>query len=264
MVDIARARQRTLAVQMSRSTRLHRVHEIQRIRGDLERNGFPRTQMCLLVGLTGAAGFVASYLFLRAGLTEMWVRYLASLVVAYLFFLVLLWLWLRTRADDYNDLANLVPSPSDSSGPGYHGHGGEFGGGGASGSFDGPSIDVPVGSDVGPVGDALASATEAEEFAIPLVVLVLMGALLLSSLFVVYSAPILFAELIVDGVLSASLYRKLRGLETRHWLETAIRRTIWPFALTAAIVSALGWTMATYAPEAHSVGEVVLHAKQQR
>ena len=220
--------------------------------------------MCLLVGLTGGAGFVASYLFLRAGLTEMWLRYLASFVVAYLAFLVLLWLWLRTRSENYNDLANFVPSPSGSSDPAYRGHGGEFGGGGSSGSFDGPSVDVSVGSDAGPVGDALGFAAEAEDFAIPVVVLVLLGALLLSSLFVVYSAPILFAELIVDGVLSASLYRKLRGLETRHWLETAIRRTVWPFAATAAIVSAIGWGMAIYAPEAHSVGDVIVHVKQQR
>ena len=92
----------------------------------------------------------------------------------------------------------------------------------------------------------------------------LVGALLLSSLFVVYSAPILFAELIVDGVLSASLYRKLRELETRHWLETAIRRTAWPFAGTAAIVCDIGWAMAIYAPEAHSVGDVIAHAKQHR
>ena len=74
----------------------------------------------------------------------------------------------------------------------------------------------------------------------------------------------LFAELIVDGVLSASLYRKLRELETRHWLETAIRRTAWPFAGTAAIVCDIGWAMAIYAPEAHSVGDVIAHAKQHR
>lgn len=78
----------------------------------------------------------------------------------------------------------------------------------------------------------------------------------------VYSAPVLFAELLVDGVLSASLYRRLRGLETRHWLETAFRRTALPFALTAAIVSASGWGILLYAPEAHSIGDVISHSKQ--
>ncbi len=251
-----------------RFPRFHRVHEIERIRNHLERGGFPRLQMFLLVGLTGATGFTASYLFLQAGLTAMWLRYLAAFGIAYMGFLLLLWLWLRTRAEDYADfpdVANFDSSPSsapDAFPNVYSGSGGEFSGGGASGSFDGPIVPSPIATDSGPVGDALASVSEAEEFAIPLVVIILAGTLLLSSFYMVYSAPMLFAELLVDGVLSASLYRKLRGLETRHWLETAIRRTAWPFAFTATIVSSAGWGMAQYAPEAHSIGDVMVHAKQ--
>lgn len=244
----------------------HRHHEIKRIRGDLERDSFPRLQMFLLVTLTGASGFVASYILLHAGFVEMWLRYLASLGVAYLIFLALLWLWLRTRAEDYADLpdvSGVIPSGSDESGACYGGNGGDFGGAGASGSFDAPSEDISmIGDSSGSVGDALGTVAEAEEFAIPLVVLVLIGAMAFSSLFMVYSAPALFAELLVDGVLSASLYRRLRGLETRHWLETALRRTALPFVLTAVIVSASGWGMALYAPEAHSIGEVISHSKQ--
>jgi uncharacterized membrane protein YgcG len=251
---------------MSALPQFHRHREIRRIRGDLERDSFPRLQMFLLVTLTGASGFVASYLLLHAGLVEMWLRYLASLGVAYLMFLFLLWLWLRTRAEDYADFPDISgssPSGSGSSGTCYSGKGGESGGGGASGSFDAPSESTSAVSDpVNSVGDALGTAAEAEEFAIPLVVLILLGAMLFSSLFMVYSAPILFAELLVDSVLSASLYRRLRGLETRHWLETALRRTAMPFALTAAIVSASGWGMARYAPEAQSIGDVISHSKQ--
>lgn len=244
----------------------HRHHEIGRIRGDLERDSFPRLQMFLLVTLTGASGFVASYLLLHAGFVEMWLRYLASFGVAYLMFLFLLWLWLRTRAKDYADLPDISGSPSSgsgSSGTFYSGKGGDFGGGGASGSFDAPPESISVISDSGSsVGDALGTVAEAEEFAIPLVILILLGATLFSSLFMIYSAPVLFAELMVDGVLSASLYHRLRGLETRHWLETALRRTALPFALTAAIVSASGWGMALYAPQAHSIGDVISHSKQ--
>lgn len=224
--------------------------------------------MFLLVTLTGASGFVASYLLLQAGFVEMWLRYLASFALAYLVFLFLLWLWLRTRAEDYADFPDISGSPSSgsgSSGTCYSGNGGDFGGGGASGSFDAPSESISVIGDSGSsVGDALGTAAEAEEFAIPLVVLILIGAMLFSSLFMIYSAPILFAELLVDGVLSASLYRRLRGLETRHWLETAFRRTALPFALTAAIVSASGWGMALYAPEAHSIGDVISYSNQGR
>ena len=251
---------------MKKLTRLYRHHEIRKIRGDLERDGFPRLQMLLLVMLTGASGFFASFLLLHTGLVEMWLRYLASFGVAYLMFLVLLWLWLRTRAEDYTDVPDIsIQSSSGSDGPAtcYSGQGGEFGGGGASGTFDAPSESISViGDSDSPVGDALGTVAEAEELAIPLAALILIGAMIFSSLFMIYSAPMLFAELLVDGVLSASLYRRLRGLETRHWLETAMRRTAMPFALTAIIVSASGWAMTLYAPGAHSIGEVIYHLKQ--
>lgn len=235
---------------------LERLRAIRTTRAALERNEFPRLQMSLLVGLTGAAGFVASFLFLHAGMSTMWIRYLAAFGVAYLVFLFLLWLWLRTRADDYLEAADIVdalPLPSGPGGsvPSFGGKGGQFDGGGASGSFDGAP--EPASG----IGEVLGGAAEADEFAIPLLLLALVGALLLSSVFMIYSAPALFAELLVDAALSASLYRRLRGLQASHWLEAALRRTVWPFALTAALVSAAGWAMAVYAPGAHSIGEVM-------
>lgn len=257
-----------MASTISACPKLYRHREIQRIRGDLERGSFPRLQMMLLVVVTGASGFFASYVLLHAGFVEMWLRYLASFGFAYLVFLFLLWLWLRTRDEDHADLPDISgpPSSSGNSRTYYSGKGGEFGGGGASGSFDAPSegASLAIGDSGSSVGDALGTVAEAEEFAFPLVVLTIIGAMLFSSIFMIYSAPVLFAELLVDGVLSASLYRRLRGLETRHWLQTALRRTALPFAVTAAIVSACGWGMALYAPQAHSIGDVISHAKQDR
>jgi hypothetical protein len=244
--------------------RLSRFHEIQKIRDNLERDGLPRLQMTLLVLVTGISGFIASYVFLRVGLVEMWLRYLASFGIAYLIFLFLLWLWLRTRADDYVDIpdfSNTIPSGNGSHGVSYSGKGGDFGGGGASSSFDAPAEDVSIVGDAGDVmGEAVGAAAHAEEFAIPLIVLIFIVTLLLSTMLMIYSAPALFAELMLDGVLSASLYYRLRGLETHHWLETAVRRTAWTFLVTALIVSAIGWGMALYAPGAHTLGEVMLYA----
>jgi len=155
-----------IAIKISRQ--FYRHHEIHRIRSKLERDSFPRLQMMLLVSLTGASGFVASYLFLHAGLIEMWLRYLASFAVSYLVFLVLLWLWLRTRAEDYADVSVGLECPSSGSGGSgtcYSGKGGDFGGGGASGSFDMPSENLLVsGESEGMVGDALGTVAEAEEF----------------------------------------------------------------------------------------------------
>ena len=241
--------------------RLQRHQLVARLRDRLERQGFPRLQMLLLVSLTGAAGFVASFTLLRLGLTEMWLRYLAAFSFAYLAFLGLLWLWLRTKAEDYTDIPDVsgLTPPRDGSQDVDDFSGGDvsFGGGGASGSFDSPHSD-PVSDTMDSVGDVVSGA---DEFALPLVVIFFVGALLLSSVGIVYSAPVLFAELLVDGVLAASLYRRLRGLESQHWLETAVKRTVWPFVVTGLLVSAIGWGIQMYAPEANSIGEVLTYAK---
>ena len=235
-------------------------------------DGYPRLQMMLLVGLTGCAGFLTSYTLLHSGLHTIWVRYLLAMVVAYGAFLLLLWLWLKWPKTSWSDLldpTDLIPSRGGGGG-GISlptGGGGNFGGAGASAAFEAPAqaMSAPLldpgnliepssgGSDL--VGDAVGAVADSDEFAIPLMVIVLVLTLLLSSLWVIWSAPSLFAELLVDSALSAGLYHKLRQIPRRHWLETAIRRTIWPFLITTVVVVATGWGMNHLVPEAKSIGE---------
>lgn len=73
----------------------------------------------------------------------------------------------------------------------------------------------------------------------------------------IWSAPLLFAEIAVDALLAAGLYRRLRMLEPRHWMRAAVRRTILPFVLTTLAVSAAGFGMQACAPGARSLGEVL-------
>ncbi|QPI53241.1 hypothetical protein IV454_13265 [Massilia antarctica] len=215
--------------------------------------------MLLLVTLTGAAGFLASFLLLLAGLRSMWLRYPASIAVAYLAFLVLLWIWLRLRGGDIG-LPDLTPSGRGSGGS-YSGKGGSFDGGGASGNFDSPGGSImPDLGDSG-VDAALEAVGSAEELLIPLALLaaicVAMGAAVFMMFSLVSSAPLLFAELLVDGLLSASLYRRLRGLDRAHWIEPAIRRTGRAFLAAALSMAVAGAGLALYAPGAHSLGEVI-------
>lgn len=216
-----------------------RHREIRRIRAHLELTGFPRLKMMLIVGLTGACGWLGAFLLLRAGVTSMPWRYPLSVGIAYLAFLFFLWLWLRTKAEDYTD----CPS-GDFSGPS---------------NCHRPASDAPAtgggnSANDGGVTDVAEAVGGADEFAIPLFILILIGAMVLATGWIVYSAPVLFAELLVDGVLSASLYRRLKGLETRHWLETAIRRTAWPFGITTAVFWLVGIGLHALAPEATSIG----------
>lgn len=256
----------------SREAPLNRSRLVQRLQQHLERHAWPRAQMMLLVALTGAAGLLASFVLLQTGVHAMWLRYPLALGAAYLVFLGLLWLWLRTNASDYVDapgvsdasdaqcaqgtpdgldvLSNNTSSPEFTSGGG-----GDFAGGGASASFDAPASNT--------LGVSLGSVADADEFAIPLVVLLLAAGLALSSLYVVYTAPALFAELLLDGALAATLFRRLRGLATQHWIETAVTRTALPFLLTALFLGLCGAAMQAYAPEAHSLGDVLQHAARR-
>jgi len=131
----------------------------------------------------------------------------------------------------------MAPSPrSPGCPPGIQSEGGgDFGGGGASGSFDGTGdvTDAPVSSAATDASDAVGSVLEAEEFAIPLIAFALAFGIALAFLYVVYIAPALFAEVLVDGALSCALFRHLRGQDPRHWLASTVRHTAAPFAVTA-------------------------------
>lgn len=232
--------------------RLSSVHDVRRA---LERDQYPRLQMLIIVVLTGAAGFAASALMLHLGVTVMALRYLLALCVAYLMFFFIVWVWLRWRADGLDGIdlgGGELPSPSS---PSFSGKGGTFDGGGASGDYQ----PAPQASDLADSASKALDGVDVDvgDAAIPLFVAGLIAGVVFCALFVVYSAPLLFAELLVDGVLSASLYRRLRGIDRHHWLQTALRRTVWPFIFAAVSVTAIGACLSFYTPGAHSIGEAI-------
>ena len=246
---------------MRPSTQLIRRTElIRRMKHRLQARSFPRLQMALIVALTGGFGLLASFTLLGMGVTSMAVRYPTALTLAYAFFLFLIWLWIRTQAEDYADLPDLIdlaPRP-DGAGCGpplSSGEGGDFGGGGASGSWD-------ASSSTHPLSDSLGAAGDADELAIPLIAIVLALGIALALMYVVYVAPVLFAELLVDGALSYALLRRMHSEDRRHWLSSTFRRTLLPFVITAGFLAGVGAAMAVYAPGAHSIGQVLEHAGQ--
>ncbi|MCB1917067.1 MAG: hypothetical protein KDG52_15290 [Rhodocyclaceae bacterium] len=254
---------------------LARRAHVLKIRRRLEQESFPRLQMGLVVTLTGVAGLLASFVMLRAGIDAMVVRYPLAVVCAYLAFLLLLWLWLRTRAADWVDAGlsanpgpGLEPRPGSppfagepAQVPPWQAEGGAFGGGGASGHFGDASAVVEAGSASEDGADLSAASLseglgDADEFAVPFAALLLLVGMVLASFYVVWIAPVLFAELLVDGTLSYGLYRCLRRGD-RHWLRSAWRRTWLPFLLTAIFAALVGMALGEIAPGTRSLGEVV-------
>ena len=81
----------------------------------------------------------------------------------------------------------------------------------------------------------------------------LIGALI-ASLYIIYIAPLLLAEILIDGVLLVGLYKRVKHIDQQHWLRAAVRRTIIPALVTVMLFSIAGFAMQRVAPEAHSIG----------
>ena len=225
-----------------------RDKEVARVRAYLLRAGSPRVRMLVIVMLTGICGLGSSYLMLRAGVLSMPSRYAIALLIAYLAFLGLLRLFLDDSSPGNPDL-----------------RGNSF-----SNSHDPSSAQA---SSMHDIIDARSSRSDRrwfdgigfdDEFLLPLLALLALLAIACASAWVIATAPTLFAELVVDCAISAGLYRRLRTLERRHWLDTALRHTIWPFAATALVVVAFAFAAQHYRPQAHSIGGVFAPASGNR
>jgi hypothetical protein len=212
----------------------------------------------------------------------MWLRYPVVILLAYCLFLLLLRLWLAfQRAEDADHLDPHLDLPSLDLNPAastdyseafrFSGAGGDAGGGGAGGSW-GESVVSSTSSSTASVssspsvsgggGSALSGLdldldSEGCLFILLAIAAILAG--LVAVFYVVYAAPALLAEILLDGVLLTGLYKRLKGIEQRHWLWSAVRRTLLPALLAAFFFSLAGYAMQKAAPEARSVGEVWRH-----
>ena len=253
----------------------------------LLRRAWPRAQMMLILMATGSAGFLVSFALLHAGLSRMWVRYPLAILSAYAVFLLLLRLWLamqsrRTDLPDLGiDLAHVDPSGVVTGGGAASDFGfggaGDFAGGGAGGSVDGGAEAASFlssggsstaggggtsggGSGGGGLLDGINLSLDFDDEGCAVVLALVALALailagLVVSFYVVWAAPALLAEILVDGLLVAGLYKRVKEAERRHWLRAAVRRTILPVVLTVASFTAAGYAMQRAVPEARSVGE---------
>lgn len=67
--------------------------------------------MLLILWGTGMAGFLLSFLLLRAGLSAMWLRYPLAVGLAYGVFLALLRVWLSYQESRQAPSASVSPRP---------------------------------------------------------------------------------------------------------------------------------------------------------
>jgi hypothetical protein len=205
-------------------------------------------------------------------MTRMWLRYPLAILIAYCVFLLLLRLWLflqRPHVPDIPDLSDVDINLTETSSYveesfRFSGGGGDAGGAGAGGSWGFSLTSSSSSSSASVSGGGGGSSSGGggggggldldEGWAVVVVVLALLGTLL-AVLYVIYAAPALLAEILVDGILVTGLYKKIKGIEQRHWLRAAVRKTLAPALIAATLFSVAGWALQSAAPEAQSIGE---------
>lgn len=225
--------------------------EIASARSRLERTGWPRLQMAVIVLTTGATGLLASFVLLSAGLHSMLLRYPLAVLIAYGMFLLMMWAWVRWHGDapDILDLADVPTVRTGGGGGGWSGSGGSSGGGGASSSW-GPSVTSGPSSGSGSIdvldgldGDGLPLLAVVVLIAVAVVCLVAAG-------WVVWTAPALMAELMVDAAIAGGLYKRMRGARPEGWWWLCVRHTFWPLVGVVLFFVVLGALAGHFAPQA--------------
>lgn len=254
-----------------------REQTIELVKKRLLAHGSPRLLISLFLSLTGLSGFLISYSLLRIGMTSMMLRYPLAILAAYCVFLLLLrfWLYLHARkhsdekqssVDRSDDTAHTVFDVLDTatnfggtaSGAGggetigFSAKGGDAAGAGDSWGESAASISVSNASSVGSGGLDLDLE---EAWILVFAVLAICGALV-ASIYVVFIAPALLAEILVDGLLLTTLYKRMKNIEQRNWLRSVFAKTWLPLLLVLLFFIAAGYLLQKVAPDAHSLGGV--------
>ena len=209
---------------------------IERLREHLEQRSYPRLEAFVIVSLAGMCAFLVSFALLTAGITSMPVRYALSGLSGYLAFLALLGVYIAWKrqlegidlAPDALDLATHTRLPS-----------------GAEGS---DSWVASKGNDGGSWFDGF------DELGWIVLVLVAAVAGLVAVGSIVWSAPALLAEVLVDAFIVSRVSRHLADSDRRDWTMSAIRRTWMPASVLIVAVVVGGWALQQAAPDAASIG----------
>lgn len=213
---------------------------------------WPRLVMSGVLALAGGIGFLSAVLMLHAGIERMWLRYPLAVLVAWIAFLGLVRLWVviegRLFVPD-EEMERLCREGDDPGEMPSHGE--------TTGEFWARWFDI--------LGNWGPPDTDADGCLVSIALWVGGGLLLIvvAGIFVVVAgAPMLIAEIFLDAILVAALYKRMAQLDRRWWLTGAMDRTWFPVLWTMITLGLAGFAIQQIAPEAKSIGGFVRHVTQ--
>ncbi len=242
-----------------------------------------RLHMFLILAACVSMAVLTTRVMLLAGVTEMWARYAAALIIAYGTFFTGVWVWLHLseygrhlranwgRRNDWGPDVPLdvIPNINIQGSSGniaempFQGAGGTFDGGGAGGSWDVPdtsvSLDIPGSgaldgvSGVADVGDEGGCLLVIAGILIAIALFAVFGA----TAYVIYQAPAILAEVIFEVLLGSPLARGARALDSANWTAVLLKKTWKPFAVMAGAAMAFALFCNEAFPQATTAGHVI-------
>ncbi len=235
---------------------------------------WPRVNAFFIALITALVALFFSAILWRAGMEEMTWRYPAAVILSYPFLLLFLWEWSHRRLWDNWDIGTPEGGSSHSNSPGYSDHaggGGEYGGAGASDSFDAGDVSSFAGDAAGEVvGGGLEAAASADEGAVVVVpivltiaLIVLCGGFAFSVIMLMWRAPRLLAELMVDAGTAGRLMVHARLADRQSWLSTATKRTLPSYMGLCVLFLVAGYLLELADPTAITLFDVLANRASQ-
>ncbi len=235
---------------------------------------FVRFHMSLIFAGTAGAGIVASRLLLAVGVDSLMVRYALTVVASYAVFFVLVRAWIAyvTRIVPNDPGLDLPGVGGGAGGRGaeFEPGGGQFGGGGASGSYD-DAGEVPVFRSVAEAGGRGGDSTDSgggggsdwlsldvdDGIVLVIVLLLLVSLLGGAAVWLIWQAPVILPEAAFEALLASGLIKAARRGDAKGWARGVLKSTLIPFVLVLAAASFAGWAAQRACPPATRLIDVV-------
>jgi len=220
-----------------------RTEAVKRIAQYLRRKSQPRLLLFAILVFTGIVGAASSFLMLHVKFKAMYLRYPIAALIAYLVFLLLLRLWQSHQAHQPDLAIQLGTEPNVHNTPNVQM---EHKKTGSKRSF----------LDALDAVDLLNVFDDAPGLLICFLIAVIVGALALLGL-VLSFAPILLAEVLLDGLLIAGIWKRFKKSGEDNPLRAAFRITRIPALIVILALFVIGYVFKLVDPSANSIGDVI-------
>ena len=243
---------------------------------------FLRFHMVLILGATILCGVLFSKLLLLAHVRNIVIRFPLAVMLSYIAFFIFVKLWLyyissseAARQETAGNVLSNLPdlsniSASTSNAPVFSGGGGTSGGGGVSSAFTGPvqasdqvlstaSASSESSSGIADAaGSAISGIFDSDDGMALVAIIVLLAAIVGSSLYLVYDAPHILADAAFNFLLASGLIKRYKTMTEPEWVGSVFKATWLPFFAVLLISTGVAWFLHSRYPQLTKLSELLV------